>query len=136
MPLEIIPRTAEGIQILDLKGQLTLGPEDLEFRAEFDRLISAGTVRVALNFEGLRDLDSTGLSTLIAARAALRKAGGELAMFAVNGSHLELLTEAHLEISFEMFPDQQSTIDSFFPEGESKGFDILEFVESQKKKAT
>src|SRR5208337_1035821 len=38
MSLEITSRAVEGIQIVGLKGQLTIGQEDLDFRAELDKL--------------------------------------------------------------------------------------------------
>jgi len=131
MSLEITSRAVEGIQILDLKGHLTIGQEDLDFRAELDRLVAAGQLRVALNFSDLRKLDTTGLGTLRFALAKLRKAGGKLAIFELKTTHIELLTEARLETAFEVFHDEQDAIDSFFPDRDLHRFDILEFVESE-----
>jgi anti-sigma B factor antagonist len=134
MSLEITPRDVEGIQILDLSGQLTFGQEDLDFRAELDRLLQAGKFYVALNFSGLRKLDTTGLGTLFFALAKLRKAGGKLAIFAMRPTHIELLTEARLETVFEVFHDEHDAIDSFFPDRDVSPFDILKFVESARLK--
>jgi anti-sigma B factor antagonist len=134
MALEITFRDVEGIQIVDLKGQLTIGQEDLDFRAELDKLVAAGKLRVALNFSDLRKLDTTGLGTLLFALAKLRKAGGKLAIFELKTTHIELLTEARLETVFEVFHDEHDAIDSFFPDRELHRFDILEFVESENSK--
>ena len=130
MPLETIYRKHEGIEILDLKGHLTFGQEDLDFRNELGRLVQAGKIRVVLNFSDLRELDATGLGTLLLALEKLRKAGGNLAIFNMNPSHIELLVEAQLETAFEVFQTEQDAIDSFFPEREVKRYDILEFVKS------
>ncbi|HLK64099.1 MAG TPA: STAS domain-containing protein [Bryobacteraceae bacterium] len=124
----------EGIAILDLQGQLTFGQEDLDFRAELDHLVKAGRLRVALNFSHLRKLDTTGLGTLLFALAKLQKAGGKLAIFEMNPTHLSLLAEARLETVFEVFHDEPDAIDSFFPDRDNRHFDILEFVESEKHK--
>ena len=134
MSLEITSRDVEGIQIVDLNGQLTIGQEDLEFRAELDKLVAGGKLRVALNFSDLRKLDTTGLGTLLFALAKLRKAGGKLAIFELKTTHIELLTEARLETVFEVFHDEHDAIDSFFPDRDIHRFDILEFVESQNSK--
>ena len=134
MSLEIASRAVEGIQILDLRGHLTIGQEDLEFRAELDKLLVAGTLRVALNFTGLRELDTTGLGTLLFALAKLRKAGGKLAIFGLKTTHMELLTEARLETVFEVFHDEHDAIDSFFPDRDLHRFNILEFVEAENLK--
>jgi anti-sigma B factor antagonist len=124
----------EGIQVLDLRGQLTLGQEDLDFRAELDQLVQSGKFNVALNFSDLRTLDTTGLGTLFFSLAELQKAGGKLAIFAMKPTHIELLTEARLETVFEVFHDEHDAIDSFFPDRAVKPFDVLEFVESAKLK--
>ncbi|MGA2273686.1 MAG: STAS domain-containing protein [Bryobacteraceae bacterium] len=134
MSLEIIHREHEGIDILDLKGRLTLGQEDLDFRSELDWLVKAGRIRVALNLIDLAELDTAGLGTLLFALAKLRKAGGNLAIYDVNPSHIELLAEAKLEAVFEVFHDEQDAINSFFPDREVKRYDILQFVESKKLK--
>jgi anti-sigma B factor antagonist len=131
MSLEITSRLVEGIRILDLSGYLTLGQEDLDFRAELDRLVKAGTVRVALNFSDVRRLDTTGLGTLLFALAKIQKAGGQLVIFELKKTHIELLTEARLETVFEVFRDQQDAIDSFFPDRNVTRFDILAYVESE-----
>jgi anti-anti-sigma factor len=134
MSLHIIPREHEGIEILDLNGRLTLGQEDLDFRSELDGLVKAGKFRVALNLSDLHKLDTTGLGTLLFALAKLRKAGGNLAMFNMKPTHIELLTEARLEAVFEVFRDEQDAIDNFFPDREVKRFDILAFVKSEMPK--
>ncbi len=130
MSLEITTREAEGICLLDLHGQLALGQEDLDFRAELDRLVQSGKVNVALNFSNLRRLDTTGLGTLFFALAKLQKAGGRLVIFSIKPMHIELLTAARLETVFQVFHDEHDAIDSFFPDRAIKPFDILKFVES------
>jgi anti-sigma B factor antagonist len=134
MSLEITFRDVEGIQIVDLNGQLTFGQEDLDFRAELDRLVRVGELRVALNFSDLHKLDTTGLGTLLFALAKLRKAGGKLAIFEMKPTHIGLLIEARLETVFEVFHDEHDAIDSFFADRELHRFDILEFVESETRK--
>jgi anti-sigma B factor antagonist len=132
--LEIIHGENEGIEILDLNGQLTFGQEDLDFRNELDRLVKAGNIRVVLNLSDLRKLDTTGLGTLFFAVAKLRKAGGNLAIFNMKPSHMEPLVEANLEAVFEVFQNEQDAINSFFPDRDFKRYDVLEFVESNLKK--
>lgn len=131
MSLEITHREHEGIEILDLTGHLTLGQEDLDFRADLDRLVTAGKIRVALNLRDLHKLDTTGLGTLLYALEKLRNAGGNLAVFNLKPSHIELLTGAKLETLFDAFQGEQDAINSFFPDREVQRYDILDFVESK-----
>jgi len=130
MPLEIIHRKCEGIEILDLKGQLTLGQEDLDFRNELDRLVETVKFQVALNLSHLNELDSTGVATLLFACEKLRKFGGKLAIYNIHPSHIGVVSEAQLETELEVFPTEQDAIDSFFPERKIKPYDVLDFVES------
>ena len=130
MLLQIAHRKREGITILDLNGYLTFGQEDLKFRNELDRLIRATEIRVLLNLSGLRKLDSTGMGTLLFAQARLRDAGGHLTISIARPSHVELVTETHLEAVFEVFHDEQDAINSFFPGRSIRRYDLLELVRS------
>jgi anti-sigma B factor antagonist len=130
MSLEILHRKKEGIEVLDVKGGITLGQEDLDFREYLERLLQSRDTRVALNLDDLRELDSTGLATLLFAREQLRKAGGSLAIFNLHQSHIELLVDEQLETAFEVFQTEQDAINSFFPGRNVKAYDVLEFVET------
>jgi anti-sigma B factor antagonist len=129
MLLEILHRKKEGIEILDLKGCLTFGQEDLDFRECLERLLQSGNIRVALNLDDLRELDATCLATMLFAREKLRKAGGNLAIFNLHQSHIELLVDEKLETAFDVFQMEQDAIDGFFPDRKVKAYDVLEFVE-------
>jgi anti-anti-sigma factor len=135
MSLEIVQREQEGIEIVDLKGRLTLGEADLHFRSELDRLVRTGMSRVVLNLNDVSEIDTTGLGTLLFALAKLRKAGGGLALVNLKPSHIEVLLEARLATVFEVFKTDQDAINSFFPGREVQRYDILEFVRSQQEPA-
>lgn len=130
--LGIIHREDQGISILDLTGRLTFGQEDLEFRNDVERLLASGKIRLVFNLSGLHELDATGLGTILLALVKARKAGGELAILNSNPSHIELLIEAQMEMTFEVFKSEREAIDSFFPDRDLHPYDVLEFVESMK----
>ena len=132
MSLEIVQRENEKIVILDLKGDLTFGPGDLEFRNRFATLVDTGTTRLILNLGKLRALDATGLETLLCALVTLRSLGGRLAMFNMKPHHCEVVMQARLETVVEVFKDEHDAIDSFFADRDVKRYDILHFVEVQK----
>jgi anti-sigma B factor antagonist len=128
MSLEIVQREQEGVEIVDLKGRLTFGPEDLHFRNELDGLVRAGKNRVVLNLDDMSEIDTTGLGTLLFALAKLRKAGGDLALVNLKPSHIKVLVEARLATVFDVFKQDQDAINSFFPGREVQRYDILGFV--------
>lgn len=131
MSLEIVHREQEGIVIVDLKGRLTFGPEDLHFRSELDGLVRAKKTRVVLNLDQVNEIDTTGLGTLLFALAKLQKSGGGLALVNLKSAHIEVLVAARLAEVFEVFKTDQDAINSFFPDREVQRYDILEFVRSQ-----
>ena len=133
MSLEIVQREQEGIEIVDLKGRLTFGPEDLHFRSELDRRVRAGKNRVVLNLNDVSEMDTTGLGTLLFALAKLRKAGGDLALVNLKPSHIEVLMAAKLSTVFEVFKEDQDAINSFFPGREVQRYDLLEYVRSTQR---
>ncbi|MFZ0590062.1 MAG: STAS domain-containing protein [Bryobacteraceae bacterium] len=130
MALVISEHEVEGVEVLDCRGRLALGEEDLQFRNEIGKLVQAGKIRIAMNLGKVSEIDTTGLGTLLFVVIKLRKVGGRLALFNLNPKHLELLVMMKLEAVIEIFKDEQDAIDSFFPDRQVKRFDILKFVES------
>ena len=134
MALHVSHREQEGIEILDLKGRLAFGEEDLTLRKEITTLVSAGKLRLVLDLGKVADIDTTGLGTLLFALAKLRKTGGGLALANLRPAHMELLVIARMETVFEVFHSVQEAINSFFPDRKVPHFDILELVESLRRK--
>jgi anti-sigma B factor antagonist len=128
--LQIEKREREGIEMLDLRGNLTLGAGNEVFRNEIDELLKAGKKFVILNFSDLDALDTAGLGTLLLAQANLRRAGGRLAIYSLKPSHIDMLTNAQLDTTFEVFPDEQDAVNSFFPDRKVRSVDILQFVKT------
>ena len=134
MPLEIAQREQEGIEILDLKGRLTFGEEDLQLREELERLVREKKTKVVMDLDDLHQIDSTGFGTLLFAMETLRDAGGGLALASLKPAHIEVLMKARLEVAFEIFEDDQGAVNSFIPGRVAARYDVLEFVRSQTPK--
>lgn len=134
MHLQIEQRENEGIIILDLKGRLVLGPEDVALRQRVRELCDAGHTKVALNLKGVSQLDSTGLGTLVFVATKLGAEGGRLALFNLSPSHAELSNAVELNTTFEIYPDEVAALNSFFADRAIRHYDILEFVEELEQK--
>ena len=136
MSLEIQQREKEGITILDLRGRLTMGDEDLALRQYLKSLCDTGKISIVLNLDGVTEIDTTGLGTLVFCSLKLRKAGGRMALINLSPSHIELMILLKLESLFEIFADEQSAVDSFFPDRAIQRYDILSFVQRQSSEPT
>jgi len=135
MALDIQQREREGIEILKLKGRITVGPEASALREKIAALSEAGKRNVALDMAEVDYVDSTGLGALVMCATSLRKKGGNVKLFSLNRRNIELLVMTKLATVFEIFNDEQDAVNSYYPDRKIKTFDILSFVESMKKEA-
>ncbi len=132
MAIQVQQREKEGIAILDLTGPLTAGEGASSLRETLNQLMTADRRNVVLNLRGVDYIDSTGLGAMVVCYTSLRKSGGKLALLNLNRRHIELLVLTKLSTVFELFDDEQSAVNSFFPTREIKRFDILSFIEQQR----
>jgi anti-anti-sigma factor len=131
MSLDIRESSREGVDILSLKGRLTVG-EASSVREKVTAVIATGTVNVLLNLQHVEYIDSTGLGALVICFTSLKKAGGALKLINPNKRNVELLLLTKLHTIFEVFADEQDAVNSFFPDREIRHFDILSFVQAEK----
>ena len=131
MSLDIRESSREGVEILTLKGRLTVG-EASAVREKVTEVAAAGHVNVLLNLEHVEYIDSTGLGALVICFTSLKKAGGALKLVNPNKRNVELLLLTKLHTIFEVFNDEQDAVNSFFPDREIRHFDILSFVQQEK----
>jgi anti-sigma B factor antagonist len=131
MSLDIRESSREGVEILSLKGRLTVG-EASGIREKCTAVSAVGHNNVILNLEHVEYIDSTGLGALVICYTSLKKAGGALKLVNPNKRNVELLLLTKLHTIFEVFSDEQDAINSFFPDREIRHFDILKFVQAEK----
>jgi len=132
--VEISVRENEGITILDLSGRLVVSESLNDLRECIKRLLGEGHTKMVANLAGVDYIDSTGLGTLVICYMTLQKTGGALKLENLNRRNLELMLLTKLSTVFELFNDEQSAVNSFFPEREIQHFDILSFVQEQQGK--
>jgi len=132
--VDISTREKEGITILDLDGRLVVSESLNVLRETVNQLLREHRLKIVANLAGVDYIDSTGLGTLVVCYTTLQRAGGSLRLLNLNRRNIELLLLTKLSTVFELFNDEQSAINSFFPEREIQHFDILSFVQEQKPK--
>ncbi len=133
MSLEIGQREREGILILDLNGRIIAGDEATQFREAIQELQKDGPVSIILNLAEVEYIDSTGLGAIVISSTSVRKHGGNVKLLNINKRTVELLVMTKLATIFEMFNDEQEAVNSFFPGRKIQQFDILSFVQQNKK---
>lgn len=129
MHLEVEQHEKEGITVLDLKGKLVLGPEDLLLRERILSLLGGGKRQLILNLGELSRIDSAAIGTLVFCAEKFHEAGGRLVLASLSDGHKSVVDILKAETELESFPDEQDAVNSFFPERVVPHFDVLEFVE-------
>jgi anti-sigma B factor antagonist len=130
MALEIEESNREGVEVLTLKGRLTIA-ESSSLREKVSEVTGAGKFNVVMDLSGLEYIDSTGLGNLVIYYTTMKKHGGALKLVNLNKRNLELLLLTKLHTIFEVFNDVPDAVNSFFPDRAIKRFDILSFVQEQ-----
>ena len=130
--MEIKERQLEGIRILDLKGSLVAG-EACQLLRETALVGEETKPRVVMNLAEVDYIDSSGLGSLVNCFTTLERWGGGLRILNPSERDMELMVLTKLSTVFQVFNNEQDSVNSFFPARELKKFDILNFVQDQRK---
>ncbi len=130
--MQIAEREREGIVIVDCAGQLVAGETTGAVRERLSQLVGAGSIQLILNLGGVTYIDSSGLGALVMCFSTARRAGGTMKLLNLSRRSIELIVLTRLEMVFEVFDEEQSAVNSFFPDREIKKFDILSFLQQRK----
>jgi anti-sigma B factor antagonist len=93
----------------------------------------ASKPRVVVNLAEVDYIDSSGLGMLVNCFSTLERNGGGLRILSPSERDMELMVLTKLATVFQVFNDEQESVNSFFPDRVIKKFDILSFVQQQRK---
>jgi len=133
MNLQIEQREREKIVILDLKGRLVLGDEDLSLLQRLLFLLDSRHRQVILNLKEVSSIDETGLDTVAFCATRFQDVGGRLVLLNLGQSHVQVADIAKLNAVSETYREETDAVNSFFPDRVVPRYDILEFVKEQKQ---
>jgi anti-sigma B factor antagonist len=115
--LTISTRESDDVTILDLRGRSTIGESDL-LDSHLQKLVANGARKLLLNLTEVTQLDSSGISIIVATCVSLRRQGGDLRMLRPSGHVLEVFVVLHLLEAILSFEDEAQALASF----RSRGF--------------
>ena len=114
MKLQIEQREREKISILDLKGGLVLGEEDLSLLQRLLHLLDSRHHQVILNLKDVSNIDESGLDTLAFSAARFHDIGGRLVLLAPGKSHAHGADIAKLSIVSETYQEETEAVNSLY----------------------
>lgn len=108
-------RNREGVTILDVEGKI-IGSDSLALKHIIDEQVNAaeeGAVKILLNLEKVRMVDSSGLGVIVAAYTSVQRKGGRVALLQVTGNIRSLIVMAKLVTIFDRYEDEDEAVASF-----------------------
>jgi anti-sigma B factor antagonist len=124
MSIEFRERENEGVTLIDLKGQLALGDEDLRLQAFLRSFIVRGQTDLILNLEHVHAIDTAAVGTLRIAANEFRKRNGKLVLLNLPVHLLDPSVMLSLEVDFQIFDNESDAVNSFFPSRTSRPLDL------------
>jgi anti-sigma B factor antagonist len=131
MNLQIEQREREKIVILDLKGWLVLGEQDLSLLQRLLFLLDSRHRQIILNLKDVSSIDESGLDTVAFCAARFHDVGGRLVLLHLRQSRPQVADLSRLSTVSETYQEETEAVNSFFPDRVVPRYDILEFVKEQ-----
>jgi anti-sigma B factor antagonist len=115
MSMKMEVHEKDGVSIVVLRGKLTIGEGTAALRIHIQDLVEGGSCRIILNMADVTYIDSSGVGELVAGRAAVARAGGDIKLLNLGKHVHDLLKITKLYTVFEVFEDEASAIQSYSP---------------------
>jgi anti-anti-sigma factor len=113
MGLQITTRKSGNVTILDLAGRIVIGVSNDSLSAELRKFAEAGPSEIVVNLEGVTQIDSSGISTLVRSFVTLERQGGGLKILNPAGHVKEVLELTRLIQAIPAFTDEGKAIAAF-----------------------
>jgi len=106
-------RTADGIEIIQLQGKITIGSGDSQLREVITNALNSGKNNLLLDMSGVTTIDSSGIGELVGSYTTVTNRGGKLKLLHLPAKLNELLHVTQLITVFEVYENEQDALKSF-----------------------
>ena len=113
MALKIASREVNGVSVLDLSGQITLGEGSVQLREAVRGLLGRGKKNILLNMGNIDYIDSAGLGELVSAFTSAKNQQAEVKLLQLTRKVQGLLQLTKLYTVFDIKDDEAIAIASF-----------------------
>src|ERR1700744_2312049 len=113
MTLALAKRVVDDVTIVDLSGRCTLGDETERLDRELRKIVEGGCRKLLLNLTELLQIDSTGVSVIVASYVSLRRLKGEVKLLHPTGRVQTVLEITHLLKVITNFQEEPAPLASF-----------------------
>jgi anti-sigma B factor antagonist len=111
--LDISVRKRSQVQLIQLRGQLRLGPAVDELRQTIDESLGNGDTCIVINLSEVPMIDSSGIGLLVNSLASTKQRGGSLKLTQPSKFAVQTLRMVGVLKLFEVFDDDDAAVQSF-----------------------
>jgi anti-anti-sigma factor len=111
--MEINVRKSGGVSILDVHGRLTIGEPSEQLYSALQSVIKEGARKVIVGLNGIPQIDSSGISTLVRISIQLAREGGVLRLVVGHGRVRDALTVTRLVEAIPTFETEAAALQNF-----------------------
>ena len=101
------------VQVLRLRGRLTLGEAVDAFKSALDNSLAAGDAQIIVNVSEVPSMDSSGIGVLVRSQSSARAAGGSIKLVQPSAYTLKTLKMVGLLDLFEVYDSEEDAVASF-----------------------
>ena len=113
VPMEISVRRQNGIDLLEVHGRLTIGEPAEQLNEALQSIVQRGGRKVVINLNGVPQIDSSGISSLVRISIQLAREGGAVHLVCGPGRVRDSLTVTRLIEAIPTFESDSAAAASF-----------------------
>ena len=111
--MEINVRKAGDVSLLEVRGRLTIGEPSEQLHEALQSVIQGGANKVVVNLDGVPQIDSSGISTLVRISIRLTRENGALRLVCGSGRVRDALTVTRLIEAIPTFESDSAALANF-----------------------
>ena len=112
-PMEINVRQSGEVSLLEVHGRLTIGEPSEQLNAALQSVVQGGVRKVIVVLNGIPQIDSSGISTLVRISIQLARDGGVLRLVCGPGRVRDALTVTRLVEAIPTFETEAAALKDF-----------------------
>ena len=112
-PIEINVREDGGVHVFDVHGRLTIGDSSEQLTMALQSVLQGGARKVIVILDGVPQIDSSGISSLVRISIALGRENGKLHLVCKAGRVRDALTVTRLVEAIPTYSSESEAAKAF-----------------------
>ena len=105
-------REAGGVQVVELKGKITIGSGDVQLRETINKLVDSGKKNILVDMNDVTTIDSSGIGELVGCYTSVTNKGGKLKLLHLPPKINDVLTVTQLITVFDVYESEPEAVAS------------------------